>query len=53
MQQKRGDQVNSLSYMEQALLEAEKALLNDEIASITGQEIIVDGGISVNGSFGL
>lgn len=30
-----------------------KALLNDEIASITGQEIIVDGGISVNGSFGL
>ncbi len=30
-----------------------KALLNDEIVSITGQEIIVDGGISVNGSFGL
>ena len=30
-----------------------KALLNDEIVSITGQEIIVDGGISINGSFGL
>ena len=30
-----------------------KTLLNDEIVSITGQEIIVDGGISVNGSFGL
>ena len=31
----------------------DKALLNDEIDAITGQEIIVDGGISVNGSFGL
>ena len=30
-----------------------KALLSDETVSITGQEIIVDGGISVNGSFGL
>ena len=30
-----------------------KALLGDETVSITGQEIIVDGGISVNGSFGL
>ena len=30
-----------------------KTLLNDETKSITGQEIIVDGGISINGSFGL
>jgi len=30
-----------------------KTLLSDETVSITGQEIIVDGGISVNGSFGL
>ena len=30
-----------------------KVLLSDETVSITGQEIIVDGGISVNGSFGL
>ena len=30
-----------------------KILLDDETKSITGQEIIVDGGISINGSFGL
>ena len=30
-----------------------KALLGNEITSISGQEIIVDGGITVNGSFGL
>jgi len=30
-----------------------KTLLNDETKSITGQEIIIDGGISINGSFGL
>ena len=30
-----------------------KTLLDDDTKSITGQEIIIDGGISINGSFGL
>ena len=30
-----------------------KTLLDNETKSITGQEIIIDGGISINGSFGL
>ena len=30
-----------------------KMLLDNETKSITGQEIIIDGGISINGSFGL
>lgn len=30
-----------------------KTLLDNETNSITGQEIIIDGGISINGSFGL